>query len=223
MSTLYGNLSHLAGNGSAQLTERYRPHSIQDFVGLDKPKLVCSQLAANPQACALLFVGPSGTGKTTMARALAEAIGAELHHIPSQECSVERLRDVVAICHYAPMCGSKHSLVLVDEADQMSKAAQVSLLSTLDNLPPDTIFVFTCNETERLEDRFLSRVETVKFSSEGLSSDATALLERVWREEAPATAAGPNFSRIVKDSKNNIRKSLMALQTELRLAKQMAI
>jgi hypothetical protein len=39
-----------------------------------------------------------------MARALAESIRAELHHISSQECTVERLRDVVSICHYAPMC-----------------------------------------------------------------------------------------------------------------------
>jgi DNA polymerase III gamma/tau subunit len=153
-----------------------------------------------------------------MARALAESIGAELHHIPSQECTVERLRDIVAVCHYMPMCGSKHSLVLVDEADQMSKAAQVSLLSTLDNLPPDTIFIFTCNETERLEDRFLSRVQTVEFSSYGIAADAVSLLDRVWRAEAPVNAEAPNLARIVKDAKNNIRESLKRLQTELMLA-----
>ena len=218
MSTLYGNLSHLAGGDAAQLTERYRPHAIAEFVGLDKPKRICTRLAANPYASAWLFVGPSGTGKTTMARALAESIRAELHHIPSQECTVERLRDVVSICHYAPMCGSKYSLVLVDEADQMSRAAQVSLLSTLDNLPPDTIFVFTCNDTAKLEDRFLSRVQTVEFSSYGIAADAVTMLRGIWQAEAPADATTPNFARIVKETNNNIRASLMKLQTELMCA-----
>ena len=111
-------------------------------------------------------------------------------------------------------------LVLVDEADRMSEAAQVSLLSKLDatNFPTNTIFIFTCNSSERLEPRFLSRLRTIEFSSYGIAKDATDLLARIWQNEAPAGALAPNFARIVKESNNNIRESLMKLETELMLA-----
>jgi DNA polymerase III delta prime subunit len=111
-------------------------------------------------------------------------------------------------------------LVLVDEADQMTTAAQLFLLSKLDGTAalPNTIWIFTCNATERLQDRFLSRVKPVEFSSYGIAGEAAALLERIWDENAPSSAARPNFGRIVKDANNNVREALMRLETELMLA-----
>jgi len=69
----------------ASLTEKYRPRTLDAFVGLDKPKKIARYLIAHPKESAFLFSGPSGTGKTTLALALAELMPAELHHVPSQE------------------------------------------------------------------------------------------------------------------------------------------
>src|SRR5215472_7506535 len=199
-----------------QLTERYRPAQLAAFVGLDKPKRICAKLAAKPFESAWLFVGASGTGKTTMALALAAAIPAELHHIPSQNCNLETIERVRRTCQYVPMAGCKMHMVLIDEADRMTDAAQISLLSKLDatNFPPNTIFIFTCNASDRLEARFLSRLRTIEFSSYGIAKDAAQLLDDIWNHEAP-NAEKPNFSRIVKESNNNVRESLMRLETEL--------
>jgi DNA polymerase III delta prime subunit len=82
------------------LSEKYHPHAIADFVGLDKPKRILSKFAANPYPSAWLFVGPPGTGKTTMALALAETLRAELHHISSQQCNVAAVEDVIRHCWY---------------------------------------------------------------------------------------------------------------------------
>lgn len=198
------------------LTEKYRPRTFAEFVGLEKPKAIMGKLAANPFPSAWVFLGPSGTGKTTMALALAAAIPAELHHIPSQECNLENIERVRKTCQYVPMAGCKFHLVLVDEADQMSPAAQISLLSKLDatNFPPNTIFIFTCNATDRLEARFLSRCRVIEFSAYGISAAAANLLQRVWQSETTSEAK-PDFGRIVKDSKNNVRESLMRLEIEL--------
>ena len=197
------------------LAEKYRPRTIGDFAGLEKPKRILNRFAASPYPSAWLFVGPPGVGKTTMALALAETLGAELHHVPSQQCNVSAVEDVIRQCWYLPRSGGFHQ-VLVDEADKMSNAAQLHFLSKLDAtaFPPQTIFVFTCNATDGLEPRFLSRTRQIEFSSYGLASDAVALLQSIWQREA-GDAPAPAFAQIVKQAHNNVRDALMFLETEL--------
>lgn len=199
------------------LTEKYRPTRIGEFAGLDKVKRILGKFAANPRPMNFRFIGPSGTGKTTMALALASEIAAEVHHIPSQVCNLATLQRVCETCAYVPMAGRKWHVCLVDEADQMSNAAQLYLLSKLDSTGslPNTIWIFTCNEEDRLEPRFLSRTLKVEFSSYGIASDATELLQRVWASEVGASEHVPNFARLVKEESNNIRGALMRLETEI--------
>lgn len=199
------------------LTERYRPRAFSEFVGLDKPKRILSKFADAPYASAWLFVGPSGTGKTTMALAFGEAIRGELHHIPSQQANVENIENVIRQCHYYPANGKSFHVVVCDESDKMSKAAQLHLLSKLDAtaFPPNTIFVFTANATDGLEDRFLSRTRQIAFQSHGMADQAASLLETIWQREVGKTAEKPNFLRIVRDSQNNVRNAINMLETEI--------
>ncbi|HKM80663.1 MAG TPA: AAA family ATPase [Candidatus Acidoferrum sp.] len=204
-------------NFPQSLTEKYRPKTFEEFAGMDKQKRILTNFARNPYPTAFLFVGAPGTGKTCAGIALAQAIPAEVHHIPSQECNVSNIERRMYTCHMVPASGFKMHLVLVDEADQMSTAAQLLLLSKLDGtaFPPNTVFVFTCNAVDRLEDRFLSRCKVLEFSTYGLAADAVSLLARVWQTEAPSGSESPNFARIVKESNNNVRESLQRLETEL--------
>lgn len=204
------------------LAEKYRPTRIQDFAGLDKPKRILSKFAANPYTSAWMFCGPSGVGKTTMALALAAEMGAELHHIPARECTLETIQEVCKRCYYMPRMVDdwkpcRMHLVLIDEADSMTPAAQLAMLSKLDatQFPPNTVFVLTCNATDNLEKRFLSRCRTIEFSSYGMGNEIANLLASVWDRETGCAVEKPNFQRIVKDACNNTRDALMSLEVEL--------
>jgi replication-associated recombination protein RarA len=200
------------------LADKYQPKRIEDFIGLEKPKKIFAKLLAKPFSSAWTLVGPSGTGKTSMAMALANQIPAELKHIPSRNCDLQTVESVCAHCYYVPWSGKLMHFVLVDEADQMTLPAQHGWLSKLDQtaMPPATVFVFTCNSIAGLEERFLSRTHVVEFSSYGMAPQMIALLKRVWAAECTNSAAPPpNFARIVKDSCNNVRDALMKLEVAL--------
>lgn len=206
------------------LTDKYQPRKIADFVGLEKPKKIMANLAANPKPVNLLFFGKSGTGKTSLAFAFANEIDAEVHHITSQQCNVAAIDEVCRLCSRAPYrffgpdAGpAKWHVVVIDEGDHMSEAAQLRCLSILDGTarPPQTLFVITCNETERFEPRFISRTLQIEFSNYGLNGAAQAFLERIWVSEAGPDAPKPNFAQIMRDCRNNLRDSVNALETEL--------
>src|SRR5580765_6619531 len=84
------------------LTDKYRPKTIPDFVGLEKPKKIMNRFLAAPYPSEWLFEGPSGTGKTSMALAICKALDGELHHIPSQSCDLATVKQVTDTCHYYP-------------------------------------------------------------------------------------------------------------------------
>ena len=73
------------------LTEKYRPHTITEFIGLKKAKAIFTRFASEPQEDAFYCYGPSGTGKTTMALAVAEQIRAHVLTVPSQRCNVQTM------------------------------------------------------------------------------------------------------------------------------------
>ena len=100
--------------------------------------------------------------------------------------------------------------------DSASKAAQLALLSKLDSTdaPKGTVFVFTCNSTDGLEPRFLSRCLPIDFSSYGMAGEIAEHLENVWHAEG-GNGNGPDFARLSKECRNNVRDCLGRLEVEL--------
>ena len=197
------------------LTEKYRPLTIAGFIGLEKQKRILAGFVKRPKSSAWFFIGPPGVGKSTMALALASELGAELHHIPSQKANVQNLDDVVRMCWYVPKTGKFH-LVLVDEVNDCSSAFQLALYSKLDSTDPapNTIWVFTANADDRLQKAFLSRCNVLEFSSYGMRVVLAELLADVWQKETGTTGT-LDWERIAKDSTNNVRAALSALEMEL--------
>ena len=74
-----------------RLIEKYRPHKVEDFVGHPRIKAVLSKFVRDPYPAAFLFVGSPGVGKTSIAQAMAEQIGAEVRLLGSRQCNFDAL------------------------------------------------------------------------------------------------------------------------------------
>jgi len=180
-------------------------------------KALLSRLVGAPYQSAWLLLGPTGLGKTTIALAAQTAIGGELHHVRSADCTIETVNRLAANCYYSPWGGGRWHFNLIDEADKMSPAAQTAFLSILDtaSFPPDSIWCFTANSTKLLQDRFLGRVRTLHFAPPD-TNELSSLLKKVWKTETRhlKRAPAPDFGAIARES-NGIRHALMQLETEL--------
>ena len=106
-----------------QLVNKYKPATIEAFAGVDRPKKILAAFVAKPYVSAWLLLGPSGIGKTTMAFAVARALGARheigggIYHIPARQCDLETMENTIRQCYYQPMSGS-WNVILIDEADR---------------------------------------------------------------------------------------------------------
>ena len=200
------------------LTTKYMPRKVRDFAGLTKAKALMGKLIAAPRQSAWLFVGGPGTGKSSMALAVANEIGAQIHHVPSSKCDKAMVEQLVYDCNFIPMSGSGFHVCVIEEADLMTPAAQNAFLSVLDgsgHFPPDTVFIFTCNSMAKLEERFISRCRVIEFSGLADSGELGEYLYEIWFNEAPAWATSPLMHKIFSESKGNVRAALMAIEDEL--------
>ena len=204
------------------LSDKYKPKRVAEFL-VAFPRNVMLSLLRNPKPSAWYFLGPSGLGKTEMAMAFGNELPAHVYHIASKDCDLAKVRWIKERVAYVPgdvmNPGVKPLMYLfiIDEADSMTRDAVNAFLSLLDGSgrPGNAIFIFTGNaQPDDPSGRFMSRVKMLPFSKEGMSGEIVKLLTTIWAQEA-GDAPAPNFARLVKDSKNNIRDAVNTLEIEL--------
>lgn len=196
---------------SRQLTEKYRPLTLDAFVGIDGPKKILQSFTARPYPSAWFLKGESGIGKTAISLAVSKAIGAELYHVPSRLCDLNRVTKLIDRCAYQPMHGGFH-FILIDEADKMTDPAQFAFLSALDGSNPidNAIFFFTSNDSTAMEARFLSRCRVLRFDSKGHDEQAAEFLRKVCKAEGGADSI--DFLKLFELSGRNFRTALNNLE-----------
>ncbi len=171
------------------LYRKYRPKSFKEVLGQEHVvKTLEGAISLGRVAHAYLFTGSRGTGKTTVARILAKAIGtteADLYEIDAASNrgidDVRALRDGVATVPFE----SRYKVYIIDEVHMLTKEAFNALLKTLEEPPAHVVFILATTEPEKLPETIISRCETHTFKKPS---------QKILKESAERVAKKEGFS-----------------------------
>ena len=144
------------------LVEKYRPTNLENYVGNENIKKSISRYLDQNDIQNLIFAGPAGTGKTTLAKLIVKNIDCDYLYInSSDERGIETIRDKVS--GFASSASFKPlKVVILDEADFLTIQAQASLRNIIETFSRTTRFIMTCNYVERIIDPLQSRCQVLK-------------------------------------------------------------
>lgn len=163
------NLS-LIKDQSTIWTEKYRPSSFEDVVGQEEIVKRVKNLAAALNIPHMLFAGPAGTGKSTLAIIVAKQLFKEFWRENYLELNASDARGIDVIRQEVKNFARTKSLgsvpfkiIFLDEADALTHEAQQALRRTMENFTSTCRFILSCNYSSKVIDPIQSRCVVFRF------------------------------------------------------------
>jgi DNA polymerase-3 subunit gamma/tau len=189
------------------LARKYRPQTFEQVVAQAHiTQTLTNAISSGRVAHAILFSGPRGTGKTTVARILAKAMNCKdgPTPVPCNVCSscneitagkavdvfeidgasnnsVDQVRELRENIKYMP-AHSSYKIYIIDEVHMLSTAAFNALLKTLEEPPSHVMFMFATTEPHKIPITILSRCQRHDFRRMDLNSISTHMASLCRRE-----------------------------------------
>jgi replication factor C small subunit len=190
--------------------EKYRPDILENYIGNENLKETISKYIEQNDIQNLIFYGPAGTGKTTLAKLLVKNINCDFIYInASDERGIETIRDKVS-GFASTMSFKPLKIVILDEADFLTIQAQASLRNVIETFSKSTRFILTCNYIERIIDPLQSRCQTLKIIPPSKADIARHLCKVLSQENVNYDT--DSVVNIVKKQYPDVRKMLNICQ-----------
>ena len=151
--------------------EKYRPQVIDDCILPDDTKKTFKEFVEKGEIPNLLLSGPPGIGKTTIAKALCNELGADFYVINGSDEG--RFLDTVRnqaknFASTVSLTGSsKHKVIIIDEADNSGNDVQLLLRANIETFYNNCRFIFTCNYKNKIIEPLHSRCAVIDFTIKG--------------------------------------------------------
>jgi DNA polymerase III delta prime subunit len=151
--------------------EKYRPKTIEDCILPENIKKTFSDFLNKGEIPNMLLAGPPGIGKTTVAKALCNELGADFYVINGSDegrfldtvrNNAKNFASTVSLSSTA-----KHKVVIIDEADNTGNDVQLLLRAFIEEFAGNCRFIFTCNYKNKILEPLHSRCAVVEFGTKG--------------------------------------------------------
>ena len=158
--------------------EKYRPKTIDECILPDGIKKTFSDFLKRGEIPNMLLSGPPGIGKTTVAKALCNELGADFYVINGSDegrfldtvrNSAKNFASTVSLTSEA-----KHKVIIIDEADNTTPDVQLLLRASIEEFSRNCRFIFTCNYRNKIIEPLHSRCAVIEFSVNGKKKQSIA-------------------------------------------------
>ncbi|MBR5908695.1 MAG: DNA polymerase III subunit gamma/tau, partial [Schwartzia sp.] len=223
------------------LYRKWRPKGFSELVGQEHVSRTLSQAVVGGRVGhAYLFSGPRGTGKTSTAKILAKALNCEKGPTtePCNECEscrrisdgtsmdvmeidaasnrgIDEIRELRETVKFAPTTG-RYRVYIIDEVHMLTSEAFNALLKTLEEPPPQVVFILATTELQKVPPTIQSRCQRYDFKRIA-AKDIEARLREV-AEASGVAADGAALSLVAREADGGLRDALSTLDQCISLA-----
>ena len=201
------------------LANKYRPRNFAEVRGQDEAvRCLKAYIRNGGLPHCLLITGPSGVGKTTIARILSDKLGCQGSDFQEINCAVpegaEMIKEIPARARYSPNGNAK--LYYLDEAQSLTRGgnyAQQALLKVMEDYPDYAYFIIASTDPGKINDAIKTRCKKIELKPVG----ADVLLELVtWAAgEEGRELSRPVAEAIAENAAGSPRSALVALEAAL--------
>ena len=205
---------------SKALYRKYRPKSLDEVIGQEQiTNILKKSIEQNKISHAYLFIGPRGTGKTSVARIFAHQINNFNYDIEDEYVDIieidgasnrgiDNIRELRERANIAPTAG-KYKIYIIDEVHMLTKEAFNALLKTLEEPPSHVIFIMATTDAYKVPVTITSRAQTYNFKLAD-SDTMFSFLKNISGKEK-INIADDALKIIVKQGGGSFRDSLSLL------------